>query len=133
MDITKGKSMTIENRGQAMYDLAAKIFPYCRSITGQGVRDTLRDLKEYIGADGGPELQIHEVPCGTKVFDWTIPKEWVIRAAYIEDEDGNRIIDMAENNLHVLGYSAPVDKWVELDELVNYIYFEFCIVGIFYY
>jgi len=78
--------MSIENRGQAMYDLAAKIFPYCRSITGQGVRDTLRDLKEYIGADNGPELQIHEVPCGTKVFDWTIPKEWVIRAAYIEDE-----------------------------------------------
>jgi len=73
--------MSIENRGQAMYDLAAKIFPYCRSITGQGVRDTLRDLKEYIGADNGPELQIHEVPCGTKVFDWTIPKEWVIRAA----------------------------------------------------
>ena len=114
--------MTIENRGQAMYDLAAKIFPYCRSITGQGVRDTLRDLKEYIGADNGPELQIHEVPCGTKVFDWTIPKEWVIRAAYIEDESGNRIIDMKENNLHVLGYSAPVDKWVELEELVNYIY-----------
>lgn len=114
--------MTVENRGQAMYDLAAKIFPYCRSITGQGVRDTLADLKEYIGAENGPELKIYEVPCGSKVFDWTVPKEWVIRQAYIEDENGNRIIDMAENNLHVLGYSAPVDKWVELDELVNYIY-----------
>ena len=114
--------MTIENRGQAMYDLAGKIFPYCRSITGQGVRDTLADLKDYIAADGGPELKVYEVPCGTKVFDWTIPKEWVIRSAYIEDEAGNRIIDMEENNLHVLGYSAPVDRWVELDELVNYIY-----------
>ncbi len=114
--------MLTENRGRAMYDLADKIFPYCRSITGQGVRDTLADLKEYIGADNGPELKVYEVPCGTKVFDWTVPKEWVIRSAYIEDEDGNRIIDMAENNLHVLGYSAPVDRWVELDELVKYIY-----------
>lgn len=114
--------MTIENRGQAMYDLADKIFPYCRSITGQGVRDTLADLKEYIGADNGPELKVYEVPCGTKVFDWTVPREWVIRSAYIEDEAGNRIIDMAENNLHVLGYSAPVDRWVDLEELVNYIY-----------
>ncbi len=112
----------VENRGQAMYDLADKIFPYCRSITGQGVRDTLADLKEYIGMDNGPELKVYEVPCGTKVFDWTVPKEWVIRSAYIEDESGNHIIDMAENNLHVLGYSAPVDRWVELDELVNYIY-----------
>lgn len=114
--------MTIENRGQAMYDLADKIFPYCRSITGQGVRDTLADLKEYIGADNGLELKVYEVPCGTKVFDWTVPREWVIRSAYIEDEAGNRIIDMAENNLHVLGYSAPVDRWVDLEELVNYIY-----------
>lgn len=114
--------MMIENRGQAMYDLADKIFPYCRSIMGQGVRDTLADLKEYIGADNGPELMVYEVSCGTKVFDWTVPKEWVIRGAYIEDEKGNRIIDMAENNLHVLGYSAPVDCWMELDELVNYIY-----------
>lgn len=114
--------MVIENRGQAMYDLADKIFPYCRSITGQGVRDTLADLNEYISADNGPELKVYEIPCGTKVFDWTVPKEWVIRSAYIEDEAGNRIIDMAENNLHVLGYSAPVDRWVDLEELVNYIY-----------
>lgn len=112
----------IENRGRAVYDLADKIFPYCRSITGQGVRDTLADLKEYIAADNGPELKIYEVPCGTKVFDWTIPKEWVIRSAYIEDEEGSRIIDMAENNLHVLGYSAPVDRWVEREELFQYIY-----------
>lgn len=105
-----------------MYNLAKKIFPYCRSITGQGVRDTLADLKEYIGADNGPELMVYEVPSGTQVFDWTVPKEWIIREAYIEDEAGNRIIDMAENNLHVLGYSAPVNRWVELDELLNYVY-----------
>jgi len=114
--------MMVENRGQAMYGLADKIFPYCRSITGQGVRDTLTDLKEYIGADNGPELKVYEVPCGSKVFDWTVPKEWVIRSAYIEDEAGNRIMNMDKNNLHVLGYSAPVDEWVELDELVKYIY-----------
>lgn len=114
--------MSYQNRGQAMYDLAAKIFPYCRSITGQGVRDTLADLKEYIEADGGPELKIGEVPCGTKVFDWTVPKEWVIRDAYIEDEAGNRIVDMKVNNLHVMGYSTPVNQWVDLEELKQYLY-----------
>ncbi len=114
--------MIIENRGQAMYGLAEKIFPYCRSITGKGVRDTLHDLKEYIGAGGGPTLEVHEVPSNTKVFDWTVPKEWVIRQAYIEDESGNRIIDMATNNLHVMGYSAPLDRWVDLEELYTYLY-----------
>lgn len=114
--------MNNQNRGQAMYDLATKIFPYCRSITGEGVRQTLADLKEYIAADGGPQLQICEVKCGTKVFDWTVPKEWVIRDAYIEDEEGNRIVDMKVNNLHVMGYSTPVDQWVELEELKQYLY-----------
>ncbi len=109
-------------KGQEIYNLAEKIFPYCRSITGQGVRDTLRDLTEYIGRDGEPELKISAVPTGTPVFDWTVPKEWVIREAYIEDENGEHIIDMKENNLHVMGYSVPVDRWVDLDELKSYIY-----------
>jgi aminopeptidase-like protein len=109
-------------KGQEMYNLADKIFPYCRSITGQGVRDTLHDLKEYIEADGNATLEIHEIPSGTKVFDWTVPREWAIREAYIEDEDGNHIIDMKDCNLHVLGYSTPVDEWVDLDELKTHIY-----------
>ncbi|MCQ2493195.1 MAG: DUF4910 domain-containing protein [Lachnospiraceae bacterium] len=113
--------MNIDN-GQRMYNLADKIFPYCRSITGEGVRATLADINEYLVSTGAPALNIYEVPSGTKVFDWTVPKEWKIREAYIEDEAGNHIIDMAENNLHVLGYSAPVDEWVDLDELKNHIY-----------
>lgn len=113
--------MTINNIGQEMYDLAGSIFPFCRSITGEGVRETLRTLQEYIEADG-IKFVIHEVPSGTKVFDWTVPKEWRIRAAYIENQNRDRIIDMKENNLHVMGYSAPVDKWVSLDELKKIVY-----------
>ena len=110
------------NEGQEMYDFVCKIFPYCRSLTGEGVRQTLNDLREFITQGGGPELQVFEVPSGTKAFDWTVPREWKIREAYIEDEAGNHIIDMKDNNLHVLGYSTPVDKWVSLEELKEHIY-----------
>lgn len=111
----------IKYLGQEMYDLADKIFPICRSITGAGVRETLNILSEYLTQDG-IKLDIKEVPSGTQVFDWTVPKEWIIRAAYIEDRQGNKIIDMKDNNLHVMGYSIPVDKWVSLDELKECIY-----------
>lgn len=110
------------NEGQEMYDFVCKIFHYCRSLTGEGVRQTLNDLREFITQGGGPELQVFEVPSGTKAFDWTVPREWKIREAYIEDEVGNHIIDMKYNNLHVLGYSTPVDKWVGLDELKEHVY-----------
>ncbi|MBQ9140638.1 MAG: DUF4910 domain-containing protein [Lachnospiraceae bacterium] len=102
--------------GQAMYELAERLFPIGRSLTGAGVRMSLEILKEQI-----PELEIKAVPSGTQVFDWTIPKEWEITEGYIEDENGQRIIDYAENNLHIIGYSIPVDAWVELDELLKYI------------
>ena len=88
--------------GKRMVDLARKIFPYQRSITGEGVRQTLRDIADYI-APTGTELMISEVPSGTQVLDWTVPREWAIREAYIEDENGNRIIDIRNSNLHVLG------------------------------
>lgn len=118
-----GDRMNAANEaGQRMYDLAGRIFPICRSITGKGLRETLALLSEYIREDGGPELVLHEVPSGTQVFDWTVPKEWVIREAYIEDRFGNRVVDMAENNLHVMGYSTAVDRWVELEELKQYVY-----------
>ncbi len=110
------------NNGQRMYEFAEHIFPYCRSITGEGVRQTLDDLKEYMRKNGGPSLEIKEVPSGTQVFDWVVPKEWRIEEAYIEDEAGRRVIDMQDNNLHVLGYSIPVDRWVDLEELEKYIY-----------
>jgi len=69
-------------------------------------------------------INIKEVPTGTKVFDWEIPKEWNIKEAYIEDEDGNRIIDFKENNLHVMGYSTSVDRYVDKEELLKYVYVE---------
>ena len=108
-----------ENIGQNMYDLAERLFPICRSITGDGVRKTLAVLRELL-----PELSIHEVPSGTQVFDWTVPKEWNVKEAYIENSAGERIIDFKENNLHVMGYSIPVDKYVSLEELLPYIYVE---------
>jgi aminopeptidase-like protein len=97
--------------GQAMHDLAARLFPICRSITGPGVRETLRILQESI------PLQIHEVPSGTPVFDWAVPHEWTIRDAYIADASGRRIVDFARNNLHVVGYSTPIDRELSLAEL----------------
>lgn len=100
-----------------MYQLAEKIFPICRSITGNGVRKTLQILKEeYSG------MRIYEVPSGTKVFDWSIPKEWNIRDAYIEDSNGERIIDFKQHNLHVMGYSLPMDCYLNLEELKKIIY-----------
>ena len=88
--------------GQAIYDLAAEIFPICRSITGEGVRETLDRLQGHV------DLAIHEVPSGTQVFDWTVPREWNLRDAYIKNEAGQRIVDVRWSNLHVLGYSIPV-------------------------
>ncbi len=102
--------------GHELYDMANRIFPICRSISGDGVRRTLNVIDNYIKEDGMC-LRIYEVSSGTQVFDWTVPKEWRIKAAYIEDCHGNKIIDMKENNLHVMGYSTPVDKRITLDEL----------------
>ncbi len=99
-----------------MYKLAERLFPICRSITGNGVRQTLKILQDHI------PLVIHEVPSGTKVFDWTVPKEWNIKDAYVADEKGKRIIDFKKNNLHVVGYSTPVNKTVTLSELDEHSY-----------
>ena len=103
--------------GQDMYRLCEKLFPYCRSITGDGVRRTLRALQELC-----PEMEIHEVPSGTQVFDWTVPKEWSIRDAWIKDSKGNKVLDFHQNNLHVLGYSLPMDRKMSLEDLLSLIY-----------
>ena len=103
--------------GQKMYDLCAELFPICRSITGNGVRETLNILKREF-----PGMKIYEVPSGTEVFDWTVPKEWNIRDAWIKDSTGRKIIDFKENNLHVLGYSLPIDQKVSLSELKQMVY-----------
>lgn len=102
--------------GFKMYKLAQKLFPICRSITGDGVRETLRIIKKEI------LLKIHEVPSGTKVFDWEVPKEWNIKEAWIKDLNGKKIVNFAENNLHIVGYSSPVDAKISLSKLQKHLY-----------
>jgi aminopeptidase-like protein len=100
-----------------MYDWAVDLFPINRSLSGDGVRQTLRYIKNII-----PELEVNEVPSGTKCFDWTIPKEWNCDDGYIIDPDGNKICDFKNNNLHVVGYSTPIDKEIEYEELIEHLY-----------
>jgi aminopeptidase-like protein len=102
--------------GLEMWSLVEKLFPINRSITGNGVRQTLKILSEQI------PLKIHEVPTGTKAFDWTIPQEWNLRDAYIIDPQGNKIADFKKCNLHVVGYSVPIDRTLTLDELQEHLY-----------
>jgi len=100
-----------------MHNLLIKLFPICRSITGNGVRETLEIIKNDI-----LPMTLYEIPSGTKVFDWTIPKEWNICNAFVADESGNKIIDFKINNLHVVGYSVPIDTYVSLSELQEHLY-----------
>ena len=103
--------------GLEMFRWATDLFTICRSLTGNGVRETLAYISRIV-----PELTVHEVPSGTQAFDWTVPDEWNIRGAYIEHESGERVVDFANSNLHVVGYSTPVDQWMTLAELQPYLY-----------
>lgn len=103
--------------GQDIYSLARRLWPVNRSLTGEGVRETLHILKEHL-----PELKIVEVPSGTTVFDWTVPNEWNVKEAWIEGPDGTRIIDIKNNNLHLVGYSVAVDNVLSLEELQQHLY-----------
>ena len=91
--------------------LIEELFPICRSITGNGVRQTLETLRRFI------PLEVNEVPSGIGVLDWTVPPEWNIRDAYILDPDGRRVVDFAANNLHIVQYSRPIDAMIQLGEL----------------
>jgi aminopeptidase-like protein len=97
--------------GRRMHELMSELFPICRSITGEGVRETLR----RIGRD--LPLELHEVPSGTQVLDWTVPEEWNIRDAYIAFQGGPRVVDFQASNLHVVGYSEPVRDVFSLADL----------------
>ncbi len=100
-----------------MYSWATDLFPINRSLTGAGVRQTLAYLANLL-----PGLVIHDVPSGMKAFDWTIPDEWTIRDAYIANESGERVVDFQQHNLHVVGYSEPVDLWMDREELEQHLH-----------
>lgn len=100
-----------------MHNLCKELFPINRSITGLGVRETLSVLQREL-----PNLEVFSVKSGTKVFDWDVPNEWNVSEAYVENEGGERIIDFKINNLHLVGYSTPIDKWISLDELDEHLY-----------
>lgn len=102
--------------GTALYELVRELYPLGRSITGDGVRQTLDRLGKVA------QLTIHEVPSGTPVLDWEVPAEWNLRSAWIEGPDGHRIVDAASHNLHVVGYSTPVQGEFSLDELQSHLH-----------
>ncbi|WP_372671321.1 DUF4910 domain-containing protein [Amycolatopsis kentuckyensis] len=102
--------------GAELHALVERLYPICRSITGDGVRQTLDIIGEHIPLDR------HEVPTGTAVLDWTIPQEWNIRDAYVASPSGERVIDFQESNLHVVGYSVPVRRRMPLSELREHLH-----------
>nr|AIF11891.1 aminopeptidase domain-containing protein [uncultured marine thaumarchaeote KM3_53_H02] len=110
------KLKKISEIGTEMYDMMVKLYPICRSITGDGVRKTLDIISEQV------PLEKHEILTGTEVFDWTIPKEWNIRDAYVKKSNGKKIIDFQKSNLHVLNYSVPVHNTVSLSELKDHLF-----------
>ena len=95
----------------SLLNLIKELYPICRSITGEGVRETLRIIQKRV------PLEIQEVPSGTKVFDWTVPLEWNIADAYVMNRAGKRVIDFQSHNLHLMSYSVPVRKKMSLEEL----------------
>jgi aminopeptidase-like protein len=105
-----------KDTGHHMHAMVTELFPICRSITGEGLRETLRRVAQRI------PLQIHEVPTGTQVLDWSVPREWNIRDAYIKNSRGQRIIDFRESNLHVVNYSIPVRAKLSLKQLKEHLY-----------
>lgn len=107
----------LDDNGETLFGWMEYLFPINRSLTGNGNRETLKFLQTLL-----PKLEIHEVKSGTKVGDWVVPDEWNPKQAYIENTDGNRIADFASLNLHLMGYSAPVDRWVSKSELEEHIY-----------
>jgi aminopeptidase-like protein len=103
--------------GEELYKLVAELYPICRSITGDGVRRTLEIVDREVGG-----LEVSEVPTGTQVLDWTVPREWNVRDAWVADAAGQRVIDFQASNLHLLGYSVPVRATMPLAELKRHLF-----------
>ena len=103
--------------GREMHDFIRYLFPICRSLTGQGTRQTLEHIQKHL-----PNMTIHDVASGTLAFDWTVPDEWNIRSARLIDPEGTTIVNFVDHNLHVVGYSEPVDRTLDLSELQTHLY-----------
>ena len=110
------RNLNRDDVGQETYRLVSELYPICRSITGNGFRETLNIIKNHI------PLDIHEVPSGTEVFDWSVPKEWNIKDAYVKNAKGERIIDFKKSNLHVVSYSIPIKAKLPLSELKEHLF-----------
>lgn len=115
--VLNNRKQKLTDLGQQMHDTCKELFPICRSITGHGFRQSLQILKRHL-----PAIKTIEVPSGTQCFDWKVPQEWNIRDAYIISPSGNKICDFKMSNLHVLGYSTPVNKTISLDELQQHLH-----------
>jgi aminopeptidase-like protein len=109
-------NITKQALGSGMMKMISDLYPICRSITGDGVRETLSKIEGII------PLDITEIPTGTKIFDWEIPMEWNIRDAYVKDPEGNKIIDFKQLNLHVLNYSTPIHQKMDLESLKKHLF-----------
>jgi aminopeptidase-like protein len=110
------QAVSRDGRDVEMLPLIERLYPLCRSITGDGVRESLKILQEYI------PLKLHEVATGTPAFDWSVPQEWNIRQAYIATMTGERVVDFADHNLHIVHYSPPMDRVVALEELRSHLH-----------
>jgi aminopeptidase-like protein len=117
LDMTRAQGGTAAHDiGTEIHGLITELFPICRSITGNGVRETLNIIGRHI------PLEIHEVPTGTEVFDWTVPKEWNIRDAYVKNSRGEKVVDYRKSNLHVVNYSTPVRTKMPLEDLKKHVF-----------
>ena len=112
----KTNPLGVDAVGEQMYELISDLYPICRSITGNGVRQTLERIMQEV------PLTVHEVPSGTRVFDWVVPREWNIEDAYVITPTGEKIAEFKKHNLHVLNYSAPVHEKVSLEELKQHLF-----------
>ena len=108
--------LDLEATGEAMHSFIARAFPICRSITGEGVRRTLALVREKV------PLEVHEVPSGTPVLDWTVPLEWNVREAWVKGPDGRKVVDFADSNLHLVSYSSPVHERMPLSLLKEHLH-----------
>ena len=110
------RQLDLDVLGRQMYACIEELYPLCRSITGDGVRETLRRIRRRL------PLTLHEVPTGVPVFDWTVPNEWNIRDAWVKNASGERVVDFQKSNLHVVSYSVPVRARMALAELKEHLH-----------